>query len=897
MVQQSLKDAVTDMLLAFPWESHLMESFTVAPQVARYAPVPEFMLFGHAGEWIRQDKRFRDGFWTHQGAAANELEAGHNVCLTTKTSSGKSDVFIARMLRTLDLNPNATSFAIYPAKALQSDQLHNRWIAAFQRAGLDPAEIGVINGDIKNDDARHAVIQKSKLVLITPDTLQSWVMANLDKPDIKKFLANLELLILDEAHVYNETLGSHAPHLFARLQFAAYQKKLEAGITPGALTKSKSAFQILAASASLRKAPAFMQELTGQEFIEIGPDLDGSPKRQQDVIHIAASAGDEVKLASSLLKDILSLKKADQSGTGIIFIDSRRAVEEMTVDINHQLGAEFVTPLRGNYSQSEREEIQADMRAGKKAVLASTSMAEMGIDFPDMEYGICVKKPASSSALQQRLGRVGRHRDGLFIVIAPKNAFSRGKRPVSLEEYCRGGNSDPTVYIDNPGILTGHALCLQKELKDMGLPPNTDLTDKRYGFRPKLLAALKYLQDGNPIRDEAIAGRNRAYRGNPHLATSLRDTASGQNMSIMATMADGSTHNLGSIGQEGAIRELYPEAIYLHRGQTFEVESWVNSDKANGQITIRVKQITTRDRTRPDMQRWVFLQDEPKLRNAQTVSGRGGRIRELPMSIMDQTIGYYRSVPGRSSTRRMYGSRSEKDERSQRRYTHTLNTSGVLFDFGKTDFTYQEMDRLADLIKSAYCAQYNISPNNIDVATSRIYEPKGEEKRHNISTALVVYDRGTTGLRLTRHLVKNIGSLIPLMADDPLDLPLLEKFSGFYSQITSTARVTIPEKWVVSVDPEDAAKQDNEKPIRSGDILWHKAAHETSRRRTETSGDAGGRWVKVTGFKTTEGIMFYRIEPYDDGTTAAASTRHAARNVEQFVPRRLLSHQGPNGRS
>src|SRR4051794_34277374 len=67
------------------------------------------------------------GLYSHQAQAIAEVAAGHNVVVTTRTSSGKSLIFTVPIARMLLESDQATAILCYPQKALANDQL-----ASFQ---------------------------------------------------------------------------------------------------------------------------------------------------------------------------------------------------------------------------------------------------------------------------------------------------------------------------------------------------------------------------------------------------------------------------------------------------------------------------------------------------------------------------------------------------------------------------------------------------------------------------------------------------------------------------------------------------------------------------------------------------------------------------------------------
>lgn len=70
-----------------------------------------------------------DRLYSHQAAAINHLDQGHNVIVSTSTSSGKSLIYQVPVLKALEADPEATALYIFPTKALAQDQ--RRSLAEF----------------------------------------------------------------------------------------------------------------------------------------------------------------------------------------------------------------------------------------------------------------------------------------------------------------------------------------------------------------------------------------------------------------------------------------------------------------------------------------------------------------------------------------------------------------------------------------------------------------------------------------------------------------------------------------------------------------------------------------------------------------------------------------------
>ena len=107
--------------------------------------------------------------WSHQYAAINNAKEDRNVCVTTSTSSGKTEIFILSALEKLRQYPGSKILAVYPMKALNAQQ-KERW----ERTGV---EVGKIDGSV-DMTSRARILQNSDIVVMTPDTIHAYLLRN-----------------------------------------------------------------------------------------------------------------------------------------------------------------------------------------------------------------------------------------------------------------------------------------------------------------------------------------------------------------------------------------------------------------------------------------------------------------------------------------------------------------------------------------------------------------------------------------------------------------------------------------------------------------------------------------------------------------------------------------------
>ena len=133
---------------------NIHDEITIAGQEARHGEVPAWLA--DSPVWPAVKAQTGGGqLFLHQATGLELLGYGHNLVISTGTASGKSLVFQAPTLHHLATHPNATAIAVYPIKALARDQVM-RWRNMAEAAGLDPAAINRIDGDVRDLTERRA---------------------------------------------------------------------------------------------------------------------------------------------------------------------------------------------------------------------------------------------------------------------------------------------------------------------------------------------------------------------------------------------------------------------------------------------------------------------------------------------------------------------------------------------------------------------------------------------------------------------------------------------------------------------------------------------------------------------------------------------------------------------
>ena len=240
------------------------KGWTIAFRESRPARQGEFFAFkdlGLSDFSLRVLDGFDQGLYQHQREGISRYLSGSNLAVTTSTASGKTLIFNVCALEELARHANSRIVAVYPLRALASEQT-DRWAQVLKQAGIQ-ARVGRIVGGVPQQD-RLRILKESRVVVMTPDIIHTWLFSSLASPPILDFLRNLSLVIIDEAHTYSGVFGSNSAFLFRRLLHAC--RKLGAHV------------RFIASSATMLDPEAHLARLSGEHFEVVGPELDSSPR-------------------------------------------------------------------------------------------------------------------------------------------------------------------------------------------------------------------------------------------------------------------------------------------------------------------------------------------------------------------------------------------------------------------------------------------------------------------------------------------------------------------------------------------------------------------------------------------------------------------------------------------
>ena len=515
-------------------------------RAAECGPWPDWLPSSLVSAWKKQGV---DSPWLHQLRALQAIHCGHDVVIATGTGSGKSLVAWTPILSDLlnaevssrisDIHHRPTCLYLSPTKALAADQLHslNELIGALP----EQLSVALADGDTPRE-AKNWARAHADIVLTNPDYLHYVMLPNHER--WMRVLASLRYVIVDEMHQWRGVSGSHISLVLRRLLRIA--RHLGARV------------QVIMMSATLSDPQSVAQTMIGREKVDaITEDTSG-----RGTHHVFMWEGREVPREDDVsIESFLSALQAAEAGEEAV-------LEAPTQRLSAQTEAALLSAelVRNNarlltFLPEERRALEAALRSGQLRALATTSALEMGIDISGLDVTITAGWPGTRASFWQQVGRSGRAgAEGISVLIAGDNPLDSFLVHHSDEIFSpvEAAVLDP----DNPWVLRDHLCAAAGEI-----PLSDREAAEVFGPRaPGLLAQLG--------AEGQLVNRSGGWRWNitsdeqPWDRIQIR--GSGRDVQIVDARS-GSI--IGSVPQDSADSQVFPDAIYIHQGRTFHVLS------------------------------------------------------------------------------------------------------------------------------------------------------------------------------------------------------------------------------------------------------------------------------------------------------------------------------------
>jgi DEAD/DEAH box helicase domain-containing protein len=487
--------------------------------------------------------------YTHQVQAIEALRGGLDTVVVTGTASGKSLCYHVPVLERLLGERDATALYLFPTKALAQDQLKGLTrLASGHPDVLRAVQPGVYDGDTQAA-TRRRLRDGANLVLSNPDMLHQGILPYHARWG--RFLRNLRFVVIDEMHAYRGIFGSNVANVLRRLDRIARHYGAE--------------FRFVLCSATIHNPRELAASLTGRAIRMV--DDDGAPRGEKHFVFWNPPHTDATRVerrSSNGEGCMLFAGLLEQGVQALAFTKSRVAAELVYRYARERLarlkpGSEdSISPYRGGYLAEERRRIEQALFSGELRGVVSTNALELGVDIGGLDAVVMIGAPPTLASAWQQAGRAGRKGEPAAAFLVAYNE--------TVDQYLMRhpgyffGRSPEAAVIDphNPYILARQLACAAYELP---------LAAGETAFGPQTGQILEALDEAGEIR--TIDGRSYWARTDfPAASVNLRTISDDT-----YTICDRSRGNavIGVVDAISGLELVYPEAIYLHGGETWFV--------------------------------------------------------------------------------------------------------------------------------------------------------------------------------------------------------------------------------------------------------------------------------------------------------------------------------------
>ncbi len=508
-------------------------------------PLPSELTDALQGQGIER-------LYTHQVRAIEALRAGRDTVVVTGTASGKSLCYHLPVLERLIEEPQATALYLFPTKALAQDQLKGLTRLSLGHSRLPRLlSAGVYDGDTQAS-TRRRLRDGGNLILSNPDMLHQGILPA--HPKWARFLSNLRFVVVDEMHAYRGIFGSHVANVLRRLERIVRHYGGD--------------FRVVLCSATIRNPGPLAAGLIGRE-VEVVDD-DGAPRGPRHFafwnppfvddsrVERRSSNGEGCRLFAELVKrggQVIAFTKS-RVAAELVYRYARETLEGSAPDL-----AGRIRPYRGGYLPEERRGIERALFSGELRGVISTNALELGIDVGGLDAAILVGAPPTLASAWQQAGRAGRKGNASLAVLVAYNEM--------VDQYLMRhpdyffGRSPEAAVIDphNPYILAQQLACAAYEL------PLSPGDETYFGAQTsEILAALDEAGETRSIDGRAYWAKTEFPAARVNLRTISDNTY---------TIVDATRGNdvIGTVDAVSALELVYPEAVYLHEGQSYFVRA------------------------------------------------------------------------------------------------------------------------------------------------------------------------------------------------------------------------------------------------------------------------------------------------------------------------------------
>ncbi len=340
-----------------------------------------------------------------QDAAIGPLLADQHALLLAPTAGGKTEAASFPIISRIASERWAPMSVLYlaPLRAL----LNNLLPRLERYVSFTGHRVALWHGDIGDGQRRRIIADPPDILLTTPESLEAMLISR--RVNERWLFPHLRTVIIDEVHAFaTADRGWHLLAVLERLTRLAGRELQRVGLSATVGNPE----QLLAWLTSTCRRPASVVNPAAEVIAEPEVTLD----------HVG-----------SLDNAATVISRLHRGEKRLVFVDSRRRVEELAAGLRNREIATFVS--HGSLGRDERNRAETAFAEANDCVIVATSTLELGIDVGDLDRVIQIDSPPSVAGFLQRIGRTGRRagssRNALFLATS-KDALLQSAALLSL---------------------------------------------------------------------------------------------------------------------------------------------------------------------------------------------------------------------------------------------------------------------------------------------------------------------------------------------------------------------------------------------------------------------------------------------------------------------------------
>src|SRR6266550_2519014 len=337
------------------------------------------------------------------------IQAGRNALIAAPTGSGKT---FAAFLAAIDsllrqglegtLRDETQVVYVSPLKALSNDVQKNlaeplaEIRHTLEAMCLPDVEIRTLvrTGDTPAAERQAMVHRPPHILVTTPESL----FLILTSERARDMLRSVRTVIVDEIHaVARDKRGSHLALSLERLEHLAGRRLQRIGLS----ATQKPIEDIAQFLVGTKRAPSPDSQAPSV--------IDSGHARTLDLAIEIPSSPLEAVMEAEVWEEIYErlVQLILEHRTTLVFVNTRRLAERLTLHLSERLGADQVTSHHGSLSKEKRLDAETRLKEGKLKALVATASLELGIDIGAVDLVCQIGSTRSIATLLQRVGRSG----------------------------------------------------------------------------------------------------------------------------------------------------------------------------------------------------------------------------------------------------------------------------------------------------------------------------------------------------------------------------------------------------------------------------------------------------------------------------------------------------------